>query len=1175
MNKIFKVIWSQHLRRYVVCSELGKSRGKSKKALTIAVIAALSFSPALATDETTYNFIGNSSDLNFFDTNNWDPTVPEGTDSHWDFENESYEDGDITKNGVKFVIDRADLDKDNAVYINFNEDEDGEIKVESLSYANIHIKNGKLNILNTNTDIWDVFNNINIINEDQLLIETSLDASEEIILDSLTVGSRNSDHYALTEIRRERNKPLDPDEDYYSEGVLVGNLQLGNDGTYGKILIDRGHLSINSYDESSNYEKTNSVIGGDGGVGNISILNGGKMVFNIGNDVNESYELVLPDTNEIQYNTIIESIIPNPDADRYISPIIVGLNGGQGSIDITGDESILTSGLGLKVGSGTEGEGKIVVRDSAKLQAIYEAQAFTIYTDEYESPEQIMGIEQLEEYELSPNEINRIISSTAIILGENNGEGHLIVKDSGIIEIGGSTGYSGEVDSVMGEDFLMPDYIGELVVGSSGTGTITLKNEGKIKIGYLLSEEDEYNYQFFSGGQNPYYDPEYEIDEDNQPFNGPIFYGKTVLAAAENAKGIVNFLGKTYQDKQVKASELLFTSDISVGLGDGEINLDHNAGSDKPFIFDIQVTEAYDKIYHSEFLKGSGIEKLTPGKISFNQRGGVTLLEEHECRAFDCEAAPTTTYDYSGDTNILGGELRVAKENLLSQKSHFNIDENGTLNLSNSNQTIKSLNNKGVILLGKGPVNVTARTQEPHNNVLTVKGDYSGNGTLFVNSIWNKPLDPNASYADETNSSTDRLHIEGSVLENTHTEIKAYGNKIGGDIELPKAGMIYSLPVVTVEGNAAPTSFYGTAETGQTGYMAKIGHGIGEGGINHYYWTLGIAMTPLGPTTMIPLEPSTPEEMIPLEPSTPTVEVPVNVAPLGPYIPILHENVALITQMAAANIDQLTLEIGRYSQRNAMSLEGPLWARTYGQHGKATGKDRFSYKSNIFGMQIGGDLYHSIDGDYEHKAGIFASYSHNNLSFDDQYRTEFGRAVISDNKKAGSGKSTVVGVGGYYTFLTDSGSYIDAIAAYSHIRNEYEPNMMESYSQNGYGLSASLEGGYAYNIDQTNWTLMPQAQLIYHYLDLKNKQIAQGELKGVSGSTWLGRVGGQAIYNIDDTKKAYFGVDYWHRFNDNPSVAWGNSVFEENYGKNWFEVSVGGQYKISNRVNIFGDIRVC
>lgn len=167
--------------------------------------------------------------------------------------------------------------------------------------------------------------------------------------------------------------------------------------------------------------------------------------------------------------------------------------------------------------------------------------------------------------------------------------------------------------------------------------------------------------------------------------------------------------------------------------------------------------------------------------------------------------------------------------------------------------------------------------------------------------------------------------------------------------------------------------------------------------------------------------------------------------------------------------------------------EHRLWARAFTSSGKAGDnssslpsrhrefqKDGPRYDYDLDGIQLGLDLHRSLDEDGARNiAGAYFAASRMKADVD---AIQGGRG----------GKVSMDGysLGAYWTHLAPSRWYLDAVGQltrYDNVRAKASGG--ETVKPDGWGFAASLEGGYPFQLDE-KWSLEPQAQLVYQYVDL-------------------------------------------------------------------------------------------
>lgn len=213
------------------------------------------------------------------------------------------------------------------------------------------------------------------------------------------------------------------------------------------------------------------------------------------------------------------------------------------------------------------------------------------------------------------------------------------------------------------------------------------------------------------------------------------------------------------------------------------------------------------------------------------------------------------------------------------------------------------------------------------------------------------------------------------------------------------------------------------------------------------------------------------------------------------------------------------------------------WGRVFGSSGKVggggdSGLSRFQwfedngprYGFDLEGIQIGQDLYSRLDDNGTRDvAGAYFAASRATARVD---------AVLGGS----AGKVSMDGftLGAYWTHVSETGSYIDAVAQvtrYDAVRARSLEG--EAIAPDGWGATASLETGYSFQLNE-NWNIEPQAQLIYQIVSLENARDRYGNVRYADSHAWHGRLGARLVKNwegADGQEYAFWGrANIWHDF---------------------------------------------
>ena len=506
-----------------------------------------------------------------------------------------------------------------------------------------------------------------------------------------------------------------------------------------------------------------------------------------------------------------------------------------------------------------------------------------------------------------------------------------------------------------------------------------------------------------------------------------------------------------------------------------------------------------------------------------------------------------------------------------SDSGIIKLDNQGTWN-NTGNSVLTDLKNiTGIIKFPQiSEINAGDKIQY---HTITVNGNYTGGGLMYVNTVWNK----------DGTSYSDRVDIHGDV-DGAATTVRTL-NGIYGDVTL-KEIPIHSAVVVHVAGKSSGNDFTGSAPTANAGeaQLKKIDTTSGT----DYAWTLtaqnkipeptnpGVS----GSTDPNVSGPAAPDK--PILPAPPITEVPIYAEPVSGYV-----------QMPTADMELGFTTIGtlheRRGENQTYNITGSnntalgddqqqTWGRVLVKHLNKDGKKRLDTAGNQSVLQIGHDFIldeNEKTGTRRHIGG-YVAYGHNENDFRDQYHAKNG--YIVDDHYTGKGRTDAISVGGYGTFYGNNGGYVDLVGQVTYLRNKYNARSNESVHQNGWGAALSAETGKSFIVYGNNWFVEPQAQLVYQYLSLDDFNDRIRHVDQHDPSALRGRVGMRFGYNGDIRDNlppsSFYGIaNIWHDFVNPKSVDIGRDSLKEEYAKTWGEVGLGIQLPITHQSNFYSDIR--
>ena len=176
----------------------------------------------------------------------------------------------------------------------------------------------------------------------------------------------------------------------------------------------------------------------------------------------------------------------------------------------------------------------------------------------------------------------------------------------------------------------------------------------------------------------------------------------------------------------------------------------------------------------------------------------------------------------------------------------------------------------------------------------------------------------------------------------------------------------------------------------------------------------------------------------------------------------------------------------------------------------------------------------------------------------------------------GTGENKHTGFAVYGSYLNNNGSFVDLIAKYARMDNDYSTIGAgvgdASYETNGYSLSA--EYGKRFTKDNGFW-IEPQVELTYgtvgsvDYLTSKGARVHQDSVDSL-----VGRLGFSLGKDIKQGN-VYVRASYLYDFNGETKATMsgaGTASFEQDLGGGWWEVGVGTNLNLSDVTHLYFDV---
>lgn len=450
---------------------------------------------------------------------------------------------------------------------------------------------------------------------------------------------------------------------------------------------------------------------------------------------------------------------------------------------------------------------------------------------------------------------------------------------------------------------------------------------------------------------------------------------------------------------------------------------------------------------------------------------------------------------YAGDTRIEAGTLRAGAANVFSTGGTFRVAGGAVLDMAGHDQTLSGLDNAGTVMLGGLP-----------GTTLTVRGDYAGSsGTLVLNGV-----------LAGDDSASDRLVVEGDTSGSTLVRV----------VNLRDAGAptVEGIRIVRVGGQsdgvfslAGDYAMGGDPVVVSGAYAYRLyKNGVSTPGDGHWYLR----------SSLVP--PKEPQQPVNPGQNQPNQNQPGQPQPNQPQEPLPHQPVkpdwpqqpgALLYQAGAPlyevypqvlqSLNRLPTLQQRVGERYWAGESGPdgvtregssVWGRIEGAHDRSAtrgGPTGAVYGADVWTMQAGldGQLYEGAGGRLI--GGITGQYG-----------------TVSSDVASASGRGTVkatgYGIGGTLTWYGGNGFYLDGQGQANWFDGDlfsHDAGRALADGNRGFGYALSLEAGRRMPV-APDWTLTPQAQLVYSAVDFDSFTDAFGARVSLrDGDGLTGRIG--------------------------------------------------------------------
>ena len=443
--------------------------------------------------------------------------------------------------------------------------------------------------------------------------------------------------------------------------------------------------------------------------------------------------------------------------------------------------------------------------------------------------------------------------------------------------------------------------------------------------------------------------------------------------------------------------------------------------------------------------------------------------------------------------------------------AYFDQDENKTVQNSLTNLSL----NNGIVYFDRFGTNYQK---------LTIKGDLTGNGTFYLNTLI-------------PGFQSDKIVVLGKAEGNHKLNINEQGTVA-----------VANSRVTLVETHGGDATFSLTNPNNRVD-LGAYQYFLTKEGNNWVLVNSKNAVTPTPPVA--PVTPSNPvatpsnPAVTPSNPAvtlsnpavTPSNPVVPPTAPVLPSTPLLSELANTQVSLRQAQLLLVEDDLSGIHQRLGEvknGEKGNVWVRNVNSRQKlaalSTGESETSgFKQNVHRVQVGADA--AITDNL--RVGGFVGRSQANVDFNGDY---------------GDGKVRSNSVGLYAAYLADNGIYVDNIMKYSRLHANSDHTEKRHY--NAYTISSELGKRFSLAND---WTITPQAQLAWTHI---SSQENEDSLSSVYSRIGLRVAKGFALSNGWNLQP-YAEVNAITSKNRSSKIHYTNSALDVASSRGRFESAVG------------------
>ena len=291
--------------------------------------------------------------------------------------------------------------------------------------------------------------------------------------------------------------------------------------------------------------------------------------------------------------------------------------------------------------------------------------------------------------------------------------------------------------------------------------------------------------------------------------------------------------------------------------------------------------------------------------------------------------------------------------------------------------------------------------------------------------------------------------------------------------------------------------------------------------------------------------------------------------------PIYRPDVSIHSVLATMARQQGLVTLGAFHDRNgdqrlaagAGSRTG-AWGRLFGQSVEQShsGHVNAHFDGNMGGLQSGLDVAQWISASgHQDRLGVFAAYTRSTGDVR-------GFALGDPDRIAGRAELDGTSAGGYWTHLAPTGWYTDAVLMGTRFDGGGHTAVGTDFDATGYGVTASIEGGYAISL----WgglRLEPQAQLVYTHINIDNVDDPYSHVAYDTPDSLAGRVGFRLwadMMPLPMVLRPYLKANVWQDFTQTDRIRFAHvHEIESRHRATTLELGGGVVAQLSSSVGLW------